>query len=105
MLRSGRSRTAEPLTKLFDGEEVMIEVPDSSETPEHMMERKEKIKIILHSIEKLSDIYREAIILRDIQGFSYDQIAKILNCSEGAVKSRINRARTSLREILTRAMA
>jgi RNA polymerase sigma-70 factor (ECF subfamily) len=44
--------------------------------------------------------YRLVIVLRDIKGFSYDEIAKIIKCPEGTVKSRINRARKALKEIL-----
>ena len=43
---------------------------------------------------------KEIIILRDVHGFSYDEISEILDCSIGTVKSRINRSRLRLREIL-----
>jgi RNA polymerase sigma-70 factor (ECF subfamily) len=45
--------------------------------------------------------YRAAIVLRDVEGLSYDQIAQTLNLSEGTVKSRINRARNLLKEKLS----
>jgi RNA polymerase sigma-70 factor (ECF subfamily) len=49
---------------------------------------------------KLNPIYREAVILRDIQDLPYEEIAKILNLSIGTVKSRINRGRAILQKYL-----
>ncbi|MEZ4653619.1 MAG: sigma-70 family RNA polymerase sigma factor [Candidatus Eisenbacteria bacterium] len=49
---------------------------------------------------KLPDKYREVIILRDIQQLSYEEIEQVLGIPGGTVRSRINRARTSLQEML-----
>ena len=43
---------------------------------------------------------RTVIVLRDIQGHSYEEIAQVLRCREGTVKSRLNRARVQLRSLL-----
>ncbi|MDO4549170.1 MAG: sigma factor-like helix-turn-helix DNA-binding protein, partial [Clostridia bacterium] len=51
-------------------------------------------------IKSLPEDMRAAIILRDIQGFSYDQIAAILKANVGTIKSRISRGREKLREII-----
>ena len=56
--------------------------------------------VIENAISQLSEEYRVAVILRDIQGFSYEEIAEILQCSLGTVKSRLNRARRALRDKL-----
>jgi len=48
----------------------------------------------------LPEEYRTVIVLRDIQGFTYEEIANIIKCPEGTVKSRINRARQALKKIL-----
>lgn len=53
------------------------------------------------AIESLPDQYREIVVLREIEGFSYQQIAEILNCPAGTVMSRLNRARGQLRKLLT----
>jgi RNA polymerase sigma-70 factor (ECF subfamily) len=53
------------------------------------------------AIESLPGLYSEIIVLREIEGFSYQQIASILGCPVGTVMSRLGRARAKLREILT----
>ncbi len=52
------------------------------------------------AIASLPDLYREVIVLRDIEGFSYQQIAGILECPAGTVMSRLGRAREKLRQLL-----
>ena len=52
-------------------------------------------------IKQLPEKYRAAIVLRDVEGLSYERIAEVLNLSEGTVKSRINRARNLLKEKLS----
>ena len=69
-------------------------------TPESELEKKELRNQIKNSLSKLPDKLRIAIVLRDIQGFSYEEISQHLSCSAGTVKSRINRARQKLKEIL-----
>ena len=64
------------------------------------LERKELQEKVQECISSLDTEYREALILRDIQGFSYEEIRDILNIPEGTVKSRIFRARDILRERL-----
>ncbi len=52
------------------------------------------------AIESLPRVYREVVVLRDIEGFSYQQIANILECPAGTLMSRLNRARERLRLLL-----
>lgn len=52
------------------------------------------------AIERLPEHYREVIVLRDLEGFSYQQIASILECPAGTVMSRLGRAREHLRALL-----
>ena len=56
--------------------------------------------MVRDAILKLNKKHREMIILRDINGYSYIEIANALKISEGTVKSRINRARDALKEII-----
>lgn len=77
-----------------------IEIGMDEETPEDLYERLEERQMILNTINSLKDDYKTVIILRDIQGFSYEEIASILSCSLGTVKSRINRARNALKDKL-----
>lgn len=55
---------------------------------------------ITHAIGKLGEEYRAALVLRDIEGYAYDEIAEILKCPIGTVRSRINRAREQMRNAL-----
>ena len=54
------------------------------------------------AIGALPNEYRSAVVLRDVQGYSYEEIAEILNCPIGTVRSRINRAREQLRRLIDR---
>lgn len=81
-----------------DGE-LKREIADYSTAPESIMEKKELRKAVNEAIMSLSEEHRTVIVLRDIQGMSYEEIAKITKCPEGTIKSRINRARLSLKEI------
>lgn len=101
ILRKNSTRkTTDSIFRSEDDKETMIEIPDSSGSPEEMFDKKEKSEFIVACMDKLSQDQREIIILRDIQGFSYDEISEILKCSVGTVKSRINRSRLKLREIM-----
>ncbi|MGI6778699.1 MAG: sigma-70 family RNA polymerase sigma factor [Acetivibrionales bacterium] len=68
--------------------------------PRCSRKKKEIRELINNAIDDLSAEHRIVIILRDIQGFSYEDISKIIECPEGTVKSRINRARKALKQKL-----
>ncbi|MEA4960515.1 RNA polymerase sigma factor [Lutispora sp.] len=79
---------------------AIVELSAEKETPEDIYERVEKRQLIQNAISSLGDDYKTVIILRDIQGFGYEEIASMLNCSLGTIKSRINRARNQLKDKL-----
>ncbi|MDD2481440.1 MAG: sigma-70 family RNA polymerase sigma factor [Lutispora sp.] len=79
---------------------AIVELSAERETPEDIYERVEKRHLIQNAISSLGEDYKTVIILRDIQGFGYEEIATMLNCSLGTIKSRINRARNLLKEKL-----
>lgn len=84
-----------------DGDEVTVEIADErAESPEIYAERQETVQAVREAIDMLSPEQREVINLRDIEGFSYDEISEMLGIEKGTVKSRLNRARGNLREIL-----
>ena len=58
----------------------------------------EQRRVVKRAISTLPERYRAPLVLRDVEGKSYDEIARILGTSEGTVKSRINRARNFLRD-------
>lgn len=61
-------------------------------------------QIVRHAIAQLEPDFREALVLRDIENLSYEEITEITGLAEGTVKSRIHRARTMLKEIVERAL-
>ena len=77
-------------------------VPDSGPSPEEMLESKEREVAIQEALAKLSSEHRSIIVLRDIEGFSYTEIADVLGISLGTVKSRLARGREDLKKSLIR---
>jgi len=84
----------------FDDGEMSRQIASDDPLPEDTAERSELREIVNNAINSLSEEHRVVIILRDIQGFSYEEIAEMVKCPEGTIKSRINRARQALRNIL-----
>ena len=74
------------------------ELPAHNPSPEVEALRSELKKHLLEAISKLKPKYRSAIVLRDIQQYSYEEIAEVLHLPLGTVKSHISRARAALRE-------
>ena len=66
------------------------------ETPESLMASKQVAQTVNAAIEGLSEDLRQAITLREIEGLSYDEIAEVMNCPIGTVRSRIFRAREAI---------
>jgi RNA polymerase sigma-70 factor (ECF subfamily) len=83
-----------------EDEERAFDLPDTRPLPETWLLREEERRIVARAVASLPEKYRAAIVLRDIQGLDYEQIAEILGLPLGTVKSRINRARNFLREKL-----
>lgn len=75
---------------------------DRQETPETLLARKLLRSEIACAIDSLPVVYREVVVLREIEGLSYAEIARVLQCPVGTVMSRLARARTLLRQALTR---
>jgi RNA polymerase sigma-70 factor (ECF subfamily) len=73
---------------------------DKSPDPAQVAENKELCELLQKSIQKLDEDNRAIIVLRDIEGMAYEQIAEVLNVELGTVKSRLSRARAALRQIL-----
>lgn len=75
-------------------------VPDDSRSPEELTLEAERSSALRDALSELSDPYREAIVLCDIEGLTYEETAVALGCSIGTVKSRISRGRDELRRKL-----
>ena len=74
--------------------------PSDGETPDAVLASKEIALAVNAAIEALSEDLRQAITLREIEGLSYDEIADVMNCPIGTVRSRIFRAREAIAERL-----
>ena len=103
-LRSRRARpviSLDPLpTASDDPTPSAVDLPGREESPEESAEREELRRAIVSGLERLPEERRLAVILVDVQGFSYEEAAQVMDCSTGTVKSRISRGRAALRDYL-----
>jgi RNA polymerase sigma-70 factor (ECF subfamily) len=101
-LRRRKRRPATSLNTLMDGDdgEVEFDIPSGEEGPESVAQRRELAALIQQGITTLPDDQRVALVLSDVQGLSYEEIAEATNSNLGTVKSRLSRARAKLREYL-----
>lgn len=83
-----------------DSPGLTLDLEDNRRKPDEELENNELGSIILTTLRSIPHKYRVPIVLRDIEGFSYEKISDILQCPKGTVKSRINRGRRLLRSKL-----
>ena len=79
-----------------DGEEVELDIADEASSPQALLDRSLTRDAVRRGLQSLPPDHREILLLREIQGMSYDEIARILDLEVGTVKSRIFRARKKL---------
>ncbi len=72
--------------------------------PDHAMAQAEQVRLVQESLRQISEEFRQPLVLKEIDGFSYEQIAEILDIPLGTVRSRIFRGRQELIERLHRVM-
>ena len=99
-----RHKNAQPQTQpLVVGEEdAERPIPDTAPTPEEHLENSELGRELAAALDEVSEEHRRIVLLRDVSGLSYTEIAEVLEISEGTVKSRLSRARIALRKVLLR---
>ncbi len=83
-----------------DDENGAFEVPDESSRADLRLESSMEEQRIQKALDALPLKYRQVVVLRDVQELSYEEIADITGLTLGTVKSRINRARQKLQEML-----
>ena len=84
----------------LDDEELGLDAVDSAPGPQETAEGSELRAAVAAGLNQLSEGHRQVLVLREVQGLSYEEIASVLEVDMGTVKSRISRARSSLRKIL-----
>ena len=97
-LRRRKSRAATSLDAMIDNG---FSPSDNDNTPERKTLQSEQRRTLERAIANLPEDMRAAVVLRDIQGCSYDEIATILDTNVGTIKSRISRGREKLRGVLS----
>jgi len=90
--------------ELDNGDEVYRQIEDKTNDPDFMVEKNYNSQIVSACVNNLEDDFKTIIVLRDIQGFTYNEISEILSCNIGTVKSRLSRARKSLKDIIDKEM-
>lgn len=99
-LRSRSRRAQVPLSFENEDAEGEIELPDMSQNPEKVLMKKLSMEAVRRGMEKLPPKQRQILVLRELCGLSYAELAQTLSVEEGTVKSRIFRARKRLCAIL-----
>ena len=96
-LRAQKRRPVASLTEEDEeGEESQMDLPDESALPEELLERRLTREAVQRGLQSLSEDQRQILLLREIQGLSYEEIGLTLDLEPGTVKSRIFRARKRL---------
>lgn len=80
--------------------QMRLEIPDNGGTPFEQLAAHEIQDAVQGALQKVPEAFRSAVILRDLEGLSYEEVAEVLECSVGTVKSRILRGRRALKDIL-----
>ena len=101
-LRARREPTVSLTAEDENGEEREMDLVDEdpASNPSAAFERDERIRLVRRAIGELPRDQREILMLRDLYGYPYEEIARILQLESGTVRSRISRARQHLKKIL-----
>lgn len=99
--RRKRDRTVSLDAPVGENEKLLSDIlPGNSENPEEAAMQRQRESALRNALLDLPDIFREVIVLCDIEGHSYDDISKMLDVNIGTIKSRIARGREDLRRRL-----
>ena len=101
--KSNKLKTVSVYETDAEGEEHHIEIADDSVSsdPIASYEKKERAALVREAIASLTEDQRNVIVLRDMEGYTYEEISEMLYLDIGTVKSRINRGRNAIKKFLT----
>lgn len=101
LLRVRQRRPTASLDDLMEDPDDPKDFPDKDETPEDAALRRELGGLLVQSLDSLPSDQKLVVVLSDVQGMSYEEIAEVTNSNLGTVKSRLSRARSKLRDWLS----
>jgi RNA polymerase sigma-70 factor, ECF subfamily len=93
-------RQQTPLERETDEGTVTVEIEDARATPYEELATHEIQAVVRTALRRVPQVFRSAVILRDLEGLGYEEVAEVLAVSVGTVKSRIVRGRRALKEVL-----
>ncbi|NLG50327.1 MAG: sigma-70 family RNA polymerase sigma factor [Chloroflexi bacterium] len=99
-LRVMQRRPTSPIDDLVEDDEHSTILEDASESPQEYIERLELDGFIQRALDALPEDQRVVLVMSDIEGMSYEEIAEVTSVALGTVKSRLSRARGKLRDLL-----
>jgi len=99
--RLGRRRLA-TRSLVEDDAETGVQLAAEDRSPEELTLAQDTGRRIQEALEQVKPVFREAVVLRDLEDLSYEEIAQVLGVRVGTVRSRIARGRDQLREVLER---
>jgi len=85
--------------------EVSDMIESTSSQPDSIYQRRAIIRYVERALQKISDDFRDVLVLRDIQGLTYEEISDVTGYPMGTVKSKLNRGRVQLQQLLRRMTA
>ena len=79
---------------------IQAKLPETHDTPEESFARSQRVDLVKKALQRLDPLYQSILVLREIEGLSYEEIVETLGINMGTVKSRLARARVELRKTL-----
>jgi RNA polymerase sigma-70 factor (ECF subfamily) len=101
-----RNRSRSPLVlyesirSRYDDDQRTLQFEDSSTRPDDMFANRHLKELVDTTVARLAEHHREVFVLRELQGRSYEEIARLTGCNLGTIKSRLNRARNAFAELI-----
>ncbi|HEY0514203.1 MAG TPA: sigma-70 family RNA polymerase sigma factor [Thermoanaerobaculia bacterium] len=102
--RDRLSRHFVATTSIDDSEESGVPLADPGRGPEALAVAADEGRRVAEGLSRILPVFREAVVLRDLEGLSYDEIAEVLGVRVGTVRSRIARGREQLRSLLEKGL-